>query len=410
MKRNLLFVCLLGLILNTCIDPYVLNLNEYESLLVVDGLITDEPVPYTIKLSRTFQDQDSQPTMVSHAIVNVKDENGNISTFKHEGNGKYRSNPDSFIGKIGETYTLYIKTIDGLEYESEPCLMTGTPGIDSIYYAPDKEFFNNGTEEESGIRLFIDSDNETTDCKYYRWEYEEVWKFSVPYPVSYEYLGGEEVKPIFPENSTGWKYWYSSEVLIHSTELQETNQVNKQALKFIASAKSDRLRQQYSILIKQYSLSETEYRYWKSLKQVSEGGGDIFEKQPYFITGNIHNQNNKNEKVLGFFQVSAVKQKRRYITRSNLKNYDLPFYHYPCALIKNGPMDYLDPEGQSMGPLPTFQEIYDQYTAIGYVFVYPLYNDFPPIKLERLVFTTKECSDSRVTGDPEKPDFWVDIY
>jgi hypothetical protein len=288
--------------------------------------------------------------------------------------------------------------------------MTGVPGIDSIYYAPDKEFFNNGTEEESGIRIFIDSGNETTDCKYFRWEFDEVWKFRVSYPVYYEYLGGEEVKPIFPENVVGWKYWYSSEVLIHSTELQLTNQINKQALKFIASAKSDRLRLQYSILVKQYSLSKTEYRYWKSLKQVSESGGDIFEKQPFFITGNIHSQNNKNEKVLGFFQVSAIKQKRKYITAKELIDYDLPFYRYPCNLIKEGPLDYEDPETPLPGPVLSFQEIYNKYTRAGYVFIYPIYNDFPPIKLERLVFTTKECSDSRVTGDPEKPDFWVDLH
>ena len=410
MKKNFLFVSLLGLILNTCIDPYVLNLNKYESLLVVDGLITDEAVPYTIKLSRTFKDQDTLPTMVSNAEVSVKDDYGNIAIFQEWRKGIYHSYPDNFIGKIGETYTLHIKTNDGLEYESEPCLMTGVPGIDSIYYTLDKELFNNGTEEESGIRIFIDSGNETTDCKYYRWEFDEVWKFRVPYPVSYVYMGGEDVIPIHIENDIGWKYRYSNEVLIHSTKLQLTNQVNKQALKFIASSKSDRLRQQYSILVKQYSISEIEYSYWKSLKQVSESGGDIFEKQPYFITGNIHSQNNKNEKILGFFQVSAVKQKRKYITAKELIDYDLPFYKYPCLLIKNGPIDYLDPEGQSMGPLSTFQEIYDDYTGVGYVFVYPLYNDFPPLILERMAFTTKECSDSRETGDPEKPDFWIDHY
>ncbi|MCD6598945.1 MAG: DUF4249 domain-containing protein [Bacteroidales bacterium] len=406
MNKFFLFISILGLTLNTCIDPYVLNLNEYESLLVVDGLITDEPVPYTIKLSRTFQDQDTLPTMVSNAEVSVKDDKGNITIFNEEEKGIYRTNPGNLIGKIGKTYTLHIKTNDGLEYESEPCLMTEVPGIDSIYYAPDKEFFNNGTEEESGIRILIDSGNETTDCKYYRWEFEEVWKFKVPYPVGYKFIGGEQLISIPVENHIGWKYSNSTEVLIHSSELQLTDQVNKQALKFIASAKSDRLSQQYSILVKQYSLSETEYAYWKSLKQVSESGGDIFEKQPYFITGNIHSQNNKNEKILGFFQVSAVKQKRKYITRKELIDYDLPYYRYPCALIKMGPIDYEDPEGQSMGPLPTFQEIYDDYTGIGYIFVY---GEYFGLALERLVFTTKRCSDCRETGDPEKPGFWVDL-
>jgi len=46
---------------------------------------------------------------------------------------------------------------------------------------------------------------------------------------------------------------------------------------------------------------------------------------------------------------------------------------------------------------------------MGYVFIYPQYNELSPESLERLVFTTRECSDSRATGDPEKPDFWVDL-
>ena len=119
MKRNLLIAGIFALTLITCIDPYVLKLNKYESLLVVDGLVTDENAPYTIKLSRTYQDKDALPVMVTNAEVNVKDNNGNISAFMEVAQGIYRSDPDHFIGKTGETYTLHIKTNDGLEYRSE---------------------------------------------------------------------------------------------------------------------------------------------------------------------------------------------------------------------------------------------------------------------------------------------------
>ncbi len=409
MYKILLTIGFLCLTLNTCIDPYVLNLEEYESLLVVEALITDEPVPYTIKLSRTFQNQDTLPDMVTHAEVSVKDDDGNIATFMEEEEGIYKSDPDLFTGKIDETYTLFIRTNDGLEYESNPCLMTRVPEIDSIYFGPGSEFFENGTIEEPGIQLYIDSRNETVNSKYFRWDYEEVWKFRVPYEIGYKYLGDEEVISIPVENYIGWKYRYSKDVFIHSIEQQQTNNIKKKALNFIASARSDRLRVQYSILVKQYSLSKSEYEFWKSIKQVSESGGDIFEKQPYFISGNIHSKNKINEKVLGYFQVSAVKQKRKYITYRDIVDFNLPIYQYPCDLIVDGPIDYEDPEGSQPDPPPTFQELYDKYTGMGYVFVYPQYSDSLPESLERLAFTTRECSDSRATGDPEKPDFWVDL-
>ncbi len=72
MNRTILIAVLFILALTTCIDPYTLKLNDYESLLVIDGIITQEHVPYTIKLSRTFQDQDTVPDMVTHAEVRVR--------------------------------------------------------------------------------------------------------------------------------------------------------------------------------------------------------------------------------------------------------------------------------------------------------------------------------------------------
>jgi len=406
MNRNLLVASILFLTLNTCIDPYKLKLNDYESLLVVNGLITDESAGYTIKLSRTFQDKDTLPEMVVNAEVSVSDLNGNIATFPELEPGIYVSDPDQFVGKIGESYTLHIRTPNGLEYESTPCLMNGVPEIDRIYFSPDNEFFDDGTVEESGIRIYLDADNKISDCKYFRWEFDEAWKFKIPYPVGFLYLGNGNIMSIPVENYVCWKYRTSKEVLIHSTETQQTGQISRQPLKFIAPVRSDRLEQQYSILVKQYSLSKSEYEFWSNLKQVSEGGGDIFEKQPFSVTGNIKSLSRKDEKIVGYFQVSAMKQKRRYITREDLKDFDLPHFSYSCDVIMIGPIDYIDPEAPSPYPPPSFDYIYGVYTGMGYVFVYPLYNG---LSLERMAFTTKTCSDCSLTGEPDRPDFWVDL-
>lgn len=404
MNRTILIAILFILALTTCIDPYTLKLNDYESLLVIDGIITQEQVPYTIKLSRTFHDQDTVPDMVTQAEVRVEDLQGNVEIFNEEAPGIYRSNPANFVGKTGETYTLYIKTTDGLEFESDPCLMTEAPEIDSIYFTYDREFLNNGQEEEEGIRIFLDASNENGVCNLFRWEFEEVWKFKILYPVAYEYLGNGQVGTIPIVNYACWNTNYSSEVLIHSIDQQQSTQISKKPINFIASRLSDRLLIQYSILVKQYSLTQPEYEFWSNLKQVSEGGGDIFEKQPFSVNGNIHCVNKQNQKVLGYFQVSDVKQKRRYITYKQLLEVDIPRYQYPCKRIDIGPIDYLDPENPGFQTLPTFDQIYSWYS--GYVFVGPLYNG---LALERLMFTSRVCSDCSMTGDPQKPDFWVDI-
>ncbi len=411
MKKIFPIFCILLLALTSCIDPYILNLDEYESLLVVDGMITDEPVSYKIKLSRTFQNEEALLVAVSNAEVSVQDESGNITVFQEKDPGIYRSDSAYFTGRVGGIYTLLIKTDDLLEYESDPCLMTGVPEIDSIYFAYDRELINNGTEEEEGIRIYLDASNKNEVCKYFRWEFDEVWKFQTPYPVAYKYLGGGKIESILVENHTCWKYRQSNDVIIHSTELQKTGQVSRQALRFIASNKSDRLRKQYSIHVKQYSLSKNEYEFWNNLKQVSESGGDIFEKQPFSVIGNIHCINRENEKVLGYFQVSAIKKMRKYITYGQLVDLDIPFYKYPCSSIEYGPYDLYGPSLPYPVPPEIYDAVYRRFINLGYVFIRPDDMIGPGgLILNTFVFATKECSDCSLTGSPDKPDFWIDIY
>lgn len=412
MKKIFLIFCILLLAFSTCIDPYILNLEEYESLLVVDGIITDEPVSYRIKLSRTFQNEEVLPVAVSNAEVSVQDENGGINVFQEKDPGIYRSDSTHFTGRVGGTYTLHIKTSDGLEYESDPCPMTGVPEIDSIYFAYDRELINNGTEEEEGIRIFLDASNKNEVCKYFRWEFEEVWKFQIPFPVGYKYLGGGKIEAIpMMGNHTCWKYRKSNDIIIHNTKSQQSGWVSRQALKFIASDKSDRLRKQYSIHVKQYSLSQSEYEFWNNLKQVSESGGDIFEKQPFSIIGNIHCINREDEQVLGYFQVSAVKKMRKYITIGQLTEMDIPFYQYPCSKIEYGPYDLYGPNLPYPVPPEYYDQVYNRFMNLGYVFIHAtdviIHGNLP---ISQFVFTTPECSDCSLTGDPNKPDFWVDIY
>lgn len=92
----------------TCIDPFSPKLNGYESLLVVEGLITDANSSNTVRLSRTFQDQNSIPFGVSDATVSVTDDAGNSSYLINMGGGIYKTDSLVFKGMIGRTYTMHI--------------------------------------------------------------------------------------------------------------------------------------------------------------------------------------------------------------------------------------------------------------------------------------------------------------
>lgn len=394
MKLRILIIFLLGISLTTCIDPFYLELDDYESILVVEGMVTNELAPNTIQLSRTFQNDTTAPVLLSHAEVSVSDALGVITVFNEHEPGIYKSDPSQFTGRVGGTYTLHIKTEEGLEYASDPCTMTEVPDIDNIYYEPDSEFYDNGTVEEPGLRIYLDAENNVETSQFLRWEFEEVWKFRVPYPIFHEDLGYREYKTQHVENNICWRYERSKQILIHSAEEQSSGLIRRKPIHFVAPGRSDRLLKQYSIRVNQYSLSQEEFSYWEQLKELTESEGDVFEKQPFPILGNISCINREHEKVLGYFQVSAVNYQRMYITQSQLSELDFPVYEYPCERIIKYSWRFTE---------RTYQELlYD-----GYVLFWVQEDDFGyPISFQ---FTSPECADCSLTGKPEQPDFWVDM-
>lgn len=402
-----IFILIAVFALCTCIDPYAPKLDGYDSLLVVDGLITDANSSFTIKLSQTFQDQNSLPTAVSDATLFISDDTGNKSNLKNKGRGIYKTDSLEFKGTIGRTYILHILTHEGEEFASEPCLMQSVPDIDSIYFEKDQKVINNGTQTQDGLSIYLDS-KEGDNNQYYRWAYSETWKFKVPFPKKVDFnLADSTVVPI-PVASVKelcWRTNKSNEILVRSVYAGEATRIKKEPVLFIAPGKSDRLLLQYSILVSQYSISKKEYDFWNNLKQVNESGGDIFAKQPFSVISNIHNINNPKERVLGYFQVSAVKQKRKYVLHTEIARLNMPYYYYPCVTIEKSPADFMVPNG----PVFTWYDVYSFFCITSkYSFVEA---KFIPLtdQLIKMVFTMPECANCELTGTQKKPDYWVDM-
>jgi hypothetical protein len=396
-------VLIIIFLLTTCIEPYIPNIEGYQSLLVVDGLITDENTSYSVKLARSMQEE-GDPEMVSDASVSVSDDIGNNYFFINSGDGIYKSDTKDFKGSVGRTYTLHITTSEGEEYKSDPCLMYDVPDIDSVFFEKDEILVNNGTESDIGIQIYLRS-REGDDSRYYRWEYDETWKFKVPTPSRSIYIDETHIYMNPDVREYCWKNRKSSEILINRTYPGDSKTIQKMPLAFIASDKSDRLLLHYSMLVRQFSISREEYQFWYNLSKVDVIGGDIFAAQPYSVSSNIHDVNRPDRKVLGYFQVSAVREKRKEIPFSDIVGLDLPYYHYPCIRIEDSP-DILP--WVKFNPPLTWDDIHYMYTTSGYTFVEPKYIQ-GTLKLDRLVFTKIECSDCSVTGTTLKPDFWIDM-
>jgi hypothetical protein len=400
-KRSIGFLILV-LVFWTCIDPYVPSFKGYDSLLVVDGLVTDENLSCRVRLSKTMQAQNTTPEIVPDATVSIRDESDNTNYLLNFNNGYYKSDSLTFKAVVGRSYSLHITTWEGFEYESDKCTMLPVADIDSVYFKKDVEFINNGTESQDGIRIYLNSKS-GIENGYSRWAFIETWKFSVPNPKRYDYLGGGNVALISDIKKYCWKTKLSDQIIIPSSFSANNGTVQNQPILFIAPAKSDRLMLGYSILVKQYSISERENEYWNNLKKVNESGSDIFASQPFSVKSNIRNINNPKEKVLGFFQVSAEKQKRIFIPFSVIAEMHLSYYHNDqCVRIEKAPSEF----GTELGPKVTFDDLYRIYCVNSdFSFIEPMYDLAG--HLEKLVFARPECADCEVTGSRTKPEFWI---
>jgi hypothetical protein len=416
MKRSIriLFFIFLAVIAS-CIDPYTPNLKNYKSLLVVEGIISDENRSYEITLGRSFSHADSTPEKVSDAEVYVTDGEGTKYDFNNSGNGKYRSDSTLFRAVVDRTYNLHIHLADGRNYISDSCKMLPVAGIDSLYYEKGEEITGNTGLVYTGLKILLNSSEGTGSHQYYRWTYDEVWKFNVPYSPAYtfNYVNDTIIYfgPVPAVITACWKLNHSSDILISHSSVDNLNRISGEEVLFIPPELSNRLTIKYSILVRQYSISEKEYTFWEQMKAVGEPSGEIFGSQPYPIAGNVHNADDESDKVLGYFGVSAVKEQRLFITEKELRPLELPAFKNDCEYIRKCPDDYPPPPNR-----PTWAAIYNGYvTFAGYVFVTAEVNDGYPLPgnvnikdMIKLVFTSRHCAYCEETGSVAKPDFWVD--
>ena len=319
--------------------------------------------------------------------------------FQNCGDGIYESDSTAFTGVEGQKYTLHIHTSDGRDFISDECTMLRGTGIDSVYYEKGEEILGSMNYSYTGLKIKLNTAHAGDTTGYFRWTYDENWKFNVPYPPSYTFKQVNDTLFYFDalptQNTTCSKNSKSSQILISSANINGDNTVTGQEIKFIAPVLSDRLTLMYTIEIKQYSISEKEYTFWKQLKEVGEPTSDIFGSQPYPIKSNIHNANNPDEKALGYFEVSAVSKKKIVITPGDAQLLDLPYYKTDCEYIRRCPDDWPPPPDR-----PTWAGIYDAFVNIShFIFVTPEVSDgvvlpgYVNIKdLKKLVFTSPVCA------------------
>lgn len=362
------------ILLTGCIVRFTPETEEEKELLVVEGLITDQPGPNTIKLSKSLPfGKKSEAKPLTGCSVSLKDDLGNFYPLSEKAAGKYVTNSTAFRGQAGRFYTLRISANNGrniINYESSPVEMKPVPPIDSIYY--EKTVIKEGYENYFGIdgcNIYLDTHDPENKCKYYRWDFNETWVLRLLFPV---------------ENIKCWVSDTSNKINFKSTAAFDESRIIRHPVTSISNL-TDRLKTKYSISVNQYSLNEDEYVYWEKLQNITDQVGGLYDVIPASVPGNVYCIDNPGERVLGYFSVSARSSKRIFIK----DNFSGIINLYPDC--------------------PT-DTVYGDVEIWGLDVSVWVLSDNPPSfgsPRRRILTDKKGCADCTVRGTNLKPEFWI---
>ena len=380
----------------SCVEPYEVRSISYDKAIVVEGRFTDQAEGHYIKLShtRTVDDQKNMP--ISGASVWVQDADGGKIEFEEVAPGHYESIQNVVAGVAGNNYQLVFVTPDGKPYRSNFQELIAAPVIEKIYpeYA-EKANLRTG-EVLKGVQFFLNSHDASNKAQYYKYEWEETYQVSAAFPSLYEFFPNpdtvvartQDVSPCYVIDK-------SSNIILGSTATLTESRLLEMPVRYITSD-TEHLRIAYSILVKQYTISGEAYSFYRKIEENNDGGA-LFDKQLGAVVGNIISEEDPNETVLGFFEVSGVSEKRTSVKFDELdKRFPWPKVLYPCSgpelLIRTSALDSL--------------RYYVNEKGYGIIS-----SEYCPVEYDCSYFTAllapRYCTDCRFRGPADKPDFWI---
>lgn len=340
-------IILLLLFSDACVEP--LDLKEYPSEpgLVVNGMITDKPGPYTVTLhmsSSADTDIDRQP-VVSGAHITLYDDIGNQEELTETSSGTYQTAANGLRGTLGRSYHLRI-LVNEKEYVSKDSRMLPAGAIDEVYgeFAQNSINHDDISQPQDAIRIYLNSHGETGYPNLFRWRWSGIYQVhtypelntrlerdvEVPDPLPCSgYINDEGVlRAVSPcECCDCWVSEAGDRILLSNNQFVE-NGVFRKELIHTFPVTSQRFFYKYRIVVEQLSVDEEIYDFWRLIEAQQSSGGNIFQPNTIRVKGNVTCVTDPKENVLGIFAACSITEKA-YVIPRGLINKPL----YPDSLI-----------------------------------------------------------------------------
>lgn len=324
MKRILYLIILFFLVNNGCVEPYEFLVENNQPSLVVEGYISNvsyndyskypaDARYFTVELRLTGDVINIKDEVVSGALIKVVNDLGEEWVY-HESTidpGTYFLDNQDFEAVAGRSYKLNIQLSEGKSYESEwehLEIFDETPMGEIGFEEVEKQVWvveanENVVTTIQGIDVYVDlPKNEAGFPAFYKWDFTPTWIYIAPLAAVWQ-----------PDKLC----WATNKNYLPDYALQIDNAGGyKKKLFFMQSIRNERLFERFSVLVRQYRMSEDLYYFWEEMQEQTQRQG-LFDKPPYNLKSNIKPLTG-DEKVSGYFGVVEEKVKRWYFSINDL--------------------------------------------------------------------------------------------
>ncbi|MBA4144926.1 MAG: hypothetical protein C0523_04125 [Cytophaga sp.] len=347
---------LIIIIATACVEPINFTLPPPQYQTIVEGMISDSPGPYTVKVSKALDlntDSVYRPP-VENARIKLYDDEGNVENFVEINPGVYKTS-GAMRGRIAHSYHIRIETEDGKIFESEPDQVNPVGKISSIRY----EFESRKKEEKYGdvqadvFNIYLDADAGAKEENYVRWRFTGTYKvvtnpelheiflqvssYRDPLPCSgyivTPALGGGKLEKVGECSCcTCWVNQYENLPQLSDVQLVSNNQFKNIKIGEVPITPAT-FYDKYVITVEQLSLTKKTFDFFKLIRAQKEEASSLFQPPSGEIIGNVHSVNS-DAAVVGIFWAASMKSKQIAIPRSNIPYLLAPIYFVPDACTK----------------------------------------------------------------------------
>lgn len=321
-------VGILSFIVIACVIPVTdFVQKDATSFITIEADITNEVGGSKIRITNSANRLQSVLMLpVTKATVYVTDEKGIQTTFK-EGTvtGTYLP-PAGFVGKVGSSYQLYIKTLLGTEYLSDVETMNPVPAIENVLSQFELyDQYEKGDPKRVGWTIYLDFKDNAREGDFYQWNWKHYEKAQI---CATCYGGGlwnfSRNDCNTPRNPTDqiwnfqcdgncWDISWNNEINVFSDVLTNGQRiVGKQIARVPYDGYSN-----YYFRLEQRAITKSVFNYNQSIISSVQSNGSMFDVPPETkFSLNIKSKTNPSERILGVFNVYSISKKIFFIDRT----------------------------------------------------------------------------------------------